>query len=460
MKQIIFLKNRTKRLILSLVVATFFIPGNIRCQCVQPLTKVGPQIATHNNQVFDHLQILTTTNVPAIDVGSFDGVQITNCWIDHYGKGIYGDGCNDLVIDHCVINCNSAPAAGPGIDLSSDNSTDNILVYSGANVHITNVECHDGSHNIAVGNGSVSGLVIQNVNCYNPRGKFSFGANAIVVGGAVNSTVSDFYCYLNPTVGWSEDMVSISSNSNNVKFKRGCVDGNNSPTGDGIMIEGGATGIEVDSVDVLNQGNGVIGIYSGAVATLKNIRIRGEKTGSYNVGGYVRNVPNGVCLVACTGTMGTLINCLIDKPTILNSCCGYITSCGMTNFTVAGPNWTTGSYEQITNGQFTAQGPITLTCMPIKDYVPTKTEFSESMNKNITVYPNPFITNFTIKISYKIKIKDAVLKIYDLCGKEIKNISVSSNETIIERSELQNGIYLYSIINNNENIGKGKLVIQ
>ena len=449
-----------KKIILILAFTTIQISGSLYAQCVQPLTKVGPQKATYNNQVFDHLQILTTTNVPAIDVGNFDGVKITNCWIDHYGKGIYGDGCNDLQIDHCVINCNSAPTAGPGIDLSSDNSTDNILVYSGTNVHITNVECHDGSHNIAVGNGNVNGFIIQNVNCYNPRGKASFGGNAIVVGqlsGVVNGTISDFYCYLNPTIGWSEDMFSIGSGIT-ITIRRGCVDGNNSPTGDGIMIEGGASNIVVDSVDILNQGNGVAAVYSNAVAAYKNIRIRGEKTGSYNVGGNIRNVPNGVCLLACNGATGTLINCLIDKPTILNSCCGYITSCGMTTYTTAGPNWTAGSYAQITNGTFTARGAIALTCMPVKNMT-TSTDFPESYSNSV-VYPNPFSTNVTLQISSGIIIKEAVMKIYDVCGREVERFLINNNETVIDKGELQNGIYFYSIINNNESIGKGKLVIQ
>jgi hypothetical protein len=435
-------------------------------QCNQSLTKVGPQKATQNNQVFDQLQILTTTNVPAVDVGNFDGVKITNCWIDHHERGIFGDGCDNLLIDHCVINCNSAPAAGPGVTLglsNCDNCTDNISIGSGINVHITNVECRDGYHNIFCGNaGNLNGLVIQNVNCYNPRGKLSFGGNAIAVGqstGIINAKISDFYCYMNPTIGWCEDMVSLGSASNTITLKRGCVDGNNSPTGDGIMIENGATNIVVDSVDILNQGNGVAAIYANSIATYKNIRIRGQKTGSYNSGGNTRNVPNGVCLLSCSGSMGTLINCLIDKPTILNSCCGFITSCGMSDYSVAGPNWTAGSFAQITNGTFTPRGPIALTCMPVKN-VPTSALLYERIKNSSVVYPNPFNTNFTLQISSEVIVKDAVMKIYDVCGKEVKAVAITNNETIIDRGELQGGIYFYSITNSNESIAKGKLIIQ
>jgi hypothetical protein len=78
----------------------------------------------------------------------------------------------------------------------------------------------------------------------------------------------------------------------------------------------------------------------------------------------------------------------------------------------------------------------------------------------ITIYPNPFAINFTINISDEITLKEAAIKIYDLCGKEIKVVTITNNETIINRAELQSGIYFYSIINNNENIGKGKLILQ
>ncbi len=63
-------------------------------------------------------------------------------------------------------------------------------------------------------------------------------------------------------------------------------------------------------------------------------------------------------------------------------------------------------------------------------------------------------------MSQGIEIKDAMIKIYDLCGKEVKNVLINSNETTIDRGELQSAIYFYSIINNNEKIANGKLIVQ
>jgi hypothetical protein len=85
---------------------------------------------------------------------------------------------------------------------------------------------------------------------------------------------------------------------------------------------------------------------------------------------------------------------------------------------------------------------------------------NELAENNIFIYPNPFLTNFTLKISPAITLKEATVKIYDLCGKEVKTISITGNETSIDRGELQDGVYLYSIINNNEKIANGKLVVQ
>lgn len=82
-------------------------------------------------------------------------------------------------------------------------------------------------------------------------------------------------------------------------------------------------------------------------------------------------------------------------------------------------------------------------------------------NKNlILIYPNPFNTNFTLKILSEVMIENTMLEIYDLCGKEVKKIYINNNETIIEKDDLQNGLYFYRVNNNNKNIAKGKLVIQ
>lgn len=85
---------------------------------------------------------------------------------------------------------------------------------------------------------------------------------------------------------------------------------------------------------------------------------------------------------------------------------------------------------------------------------------ADEMEQNsVLLYPNPFTTNFNISISHGIIIKDAVIKIYDVCGREVKTVAISNNETSIDRGELSNGIYFYCVINNNGNVGNGTLVV-
>lgn len=79
---------------------------------------------------------------------------------------------------------------------------------------------------------------------------------------------------------------------------------------------------------------------------------------------------------------------------------------------------------------------------------------------NCIIYPNPFSTTFILKFSDAINIKNDFLKIYDVCGREVKAVSINSNETVIDNNELQSGIYFYSIFNNFENIANGKVVVQ
>lgn len=88
------------------------------------------------------------------------------------------------------------------------------------------------------------------------------------------------------------------------------------------------------------------------------------------------------------------------------------------------------------------------------------TAIKEQTIGSINIYPNPFSASFTVSIPSEIMLKDGIIKIIDLSGREAKTVSIINNETIIDRGELQTGIYFYEIINNNVAIGKGKLVIQ
>ena len=72
-----------------------------------------------------------------------------------------------------------------------------------------------------------------------------------------NSILRDFSCE-NDNSSWTEDNINVYE-SNNVTIQRGLVDGNNSPSGDGVMFECGNkahaymdAGL-VEDVDTINQ---------------------------------------------------------------------------------------------------------------------------------------------------------------------------------------------------------------
>lgn len=78
----------------------------------------------------------------------------------------------------------------------------------------------------------------------------------------------------------------------------------------------------------------------------------------------------------------------------------------------------------------------------------------------VMIYPNPFSSRFTVNINPETNIENMRLNIYDLCGKEVKTVAVTNHETMIDRGELPDGIYFYSIVNNNIKTSYGKLVVQ
>jgi hypothetical protein len=79
---------------------------------------------------------------------------------------------------------------------------------------------------------------------------------------------------------------------------------------------------------------------------------------------------------------------------------------------------------------------------------------------SVTVYPNPINDLSTLKIQSENPLTNAVLKIYDVMGKEIKSIPVKNQEAIISKVGLENGIYFYNILDSNRILSKGNLIIQ
>ncbi|OFX64954.1 MAG: hypothetical protein A2W97_03630 [Bacteroidetes bacterium GWE2_40_63] len=93
------------------------------------------------------------------------------------------------------------------------------------------------------------------------------------------------------------------------------------------------------------------------------------------------------------------------------------------------------------------------------------TDNLEELNIGATLarnYPNPFKENTSIGFFLPTNIKNAVFYVYDLQGKQIKSINVTERELgtiVIKGSELQPGIYYYSLIADGNIVGTEKMIL-
>ena len=85
-------------------------------------------------------------------------------------------------------------------------------------------------------------------------------------------------------------------------------------------------------------------------------------------------------------------------------------------------------------------------------------EFSD--NENYRVYPNPATSEITIEWN-TIHNDDLYFQLYDLEGRMLNEVSMKGKTKItVSRNGLQNGIYIYRIINNQTVTGAGKLIFE
>jgi photosystem II stability/assembly factor-like uncharacterized protein len=80
-------------------------------------------------------------------------------------------------------------------------------------------------------------------------------------------------------------------------------------------------------------------------------------------------------------------------------------------------------------------------------------------NVSVNVYPNPFTSQ--VIFSFDNQINNASIKIFDVQGKEVMSKeNVSGRQVIVERGNLNAGLYFYSITKDNQNIATGKLIVE
>jgi hypothetical protein len=152
------------------------------------------------------------------------GLVLQALEIDHVGAPASGIGpnqyCNNVNLEHCPGAIVTRVKASRG--------SSNIYAEDSESAHLSFLELHDA------------------------RGPTPRGQN-VQFNRSPDSILEDFSAENGPT-SWTEDNVSL-FRSDRCVVLRGLVSYNNSPTGDGIMIEGSFDCL-VEDVDALEQGNG------------------------------------------------------------------------------------------------------------------------------------------------------------------------------------------------------------
>lgn len=173
--------------------------------------------------------------------------------------------------------------------------------------------------------------------------------------------------------------------------------------------------------------------------------------------GYLPGGPNkdynidGCCPAGC-GSYSSLCNTNVNPPM------GQPAQKSWKDFN---PDWPLNSFSVTEPQMFYQATYIRMLSMFLNPVCNQTTGINKLDSKHlVAIYPSPISTNFTLQIKTPVILKNAVLKIYDVCGKEVRSVSVKNSETILSRDELRGGIYFYKVINDHESIGNGKLIFE
>lgn len=79
-------------------------------------------------------------------------------------------------------------------------------------------------------------------------------------------------------------------------------------------------------------------------------------------------------------------------------------------------------------------------------------------NRFFSISPNPFSSEAAI--TFTEEQKDTSIKIFDIVGKEIKTVSFSGKECIIEKGDMQSGIYFVQVTDTKRNVFTKKLLVE
>lgn len=217
----------------------------------------GPIVVNADDQLIENLHIVSTRGA-AITIDGHPGVTIRNVWIEHAGgPGIsIGAGSDDLHIENVAVEHTGAPAQG-------ENPSDglvNIECYGSARPTITNARLVRGSSGVYLV--ECPDATLSMLEGHDFRGPFPRG-QLVQFDKSSGGVLEDFSVENPQETSWPEDNVNVYQ-SVDVEIRRGLVDGNNSPSGVGVIFDGDMALGVVEDVDAIRMGNGCFSDYAGS----------------------------------------------------------------------------------------------------------------------------------------------------------------------------------------------------
>jgi hypothetical protein len=235
-------------------------------------------------------------------------VTVTNCRIRHAeGHGIHARYADNLLLQNLEVErVEDAPKTGR-------KRFDNNIDFSDCpNARVVRVRALRGSSNFYAERSPQLHLGL--LEAHDARGPFPRGQN-IQFNQCPGSLLEDFSAENGPS-SWTEDNVSV-YRSDGCAVRRGLVSYNNSPTGDGVMLEGSSNCL-VEDVDAVQQGNGAFAaVPEGRVGSGGCVFLRCRTRQSYNTRRDGRDAPssNGVSFyvqISAGARKHTIADCHYD----------------------------------------------------------------------------------------------------------------------------------------------------
>lgn len=299
------------------------------------LAQSGPIVVSQDGQVIENVHVVSTSGT-AIEVQGHKNVVIRNARIEHAGgPGIDVSGSDDVTIQDVSIEHTGAPASGanPSAELL------NIACNGSARLTVTRARLTRGSSGVYLvqcPNSTLSFLEGHDFRGPFPRGQLVQWNNSD------GGLLEDFSVH-NPATCWTEDNVNVYQ-STGIQIRRGLIDGNNSPSGVGVIFDGGNGLGVVEDVDAVHMGNGCFSDYAGADgAVFTRTRCRDNICGDQG-----RGLPGSNALMWCGHPGYTQIKLQMSA---------YFAACNPGNIV-----WPTQTFAvaDVAQQDFTLRAPIAL----------------------------------------------------------------------------------------------------